>query len=93
MKQNDNCSGCSQKDSCRLAYEKLGKAGGQNITPTVVVAFIVPMAVFILSVGAGQWILNKWLEGAMLTLVCFAAAFSITVLTIFLIRIIRNRFK
>lgn len=93
MKKNDSCSGCSQKDTCRQAYEKIGKAGGPNVTPMVIVAFIVPIAVFIASVAVGQHLLKERFEGTLLILFSFLTAFCITVVTIFLIRFIRNSFK
>ena len=90
MKNKDACSGCSQRDTCRQAYEKIGKADGPNVTPMVIVAFLVPIAIFIGTVALSQQLLKERFEGVLLTIVSFFLALSVTLVVIFVIRVIRG---
>jgi hypothetical protein len=53
------CDGCSQADGCKEAYRQLGCTDGPSVTRTVLVAFLLPLVLFIGSLGAFGW----WLEG------------------------------
>jgi hypothetical protein len=86
MKNNDLCSGCGQKDTCRSAYEKLGKAGGPNVAVKVIIAFLVPIGVSVGALVAGERLLQGRLEGKALTLVNFVMAVSLTMLAVCVIR-------
>lgn len=93
MKKQDSCSGCSHKDTCRQAYEKIGKAEGPNVTPSVILAFIVPIAVFIASLAISQRLLKERFDDNTLTVVGFFVALSVTLLVILFIRGIRYLIK
>jgi hypothetical protein len=93
MKKKDACSGCSQKDTCRQAYEKIGKADGPNVAPTAIVAFLVPIAVFIGTAALSQHLLKERFEGVSLTLISFFLALSVTVAVVYAIRGIRGLLK
>ena len=89
----NNCSGCSQKDRCGLAYEKLGKAQGPNVSWKAILAFLTPILVFIFSLAGAERFLRGLFEGKMLTVICFLAALAMTLVVIFLIRAIRRPSK
>ena len=91
MKKDDYCSGCGQKDTCRQAYEKMGNVDSPNVTVGVLVAFLVPIAVFIGSLAGFQQLFEGWLEEKTSTLLGFLAALSVTFVTILVIRFIRNK--
>ena len=91
MKKDDTCSGCGQKDTCRQAYEKIGKVDSPNVTLKVLVAFLVPIGVLIGALAGFQHLLEGRLEEKSATLLSFLAALSVTFLTILLIRFIRNK--
>lgn len=93
MKNNDYCSGCSQKDTCRTAYKKLGNAQGPNVAMRVIVAFLVPIGVFIAALVGGERLLESRLEGKVLTLVSFLLAVGLTLLALYVIRAIRSPFR
>ncbi|MHC5094957.1 MAG: hypothetical protein ACYSOU_02455 [Planctomycetota bacterium] len=93
MKSDRYCSGCSQKDTCRSAYEKLGKFQGPNVAWKVIVAFWVPIGVFIGGLAASQRLLRGRIEGRALILVSFVLAVSLTWLVICVIRAINARYK
>lgn len=59
MTQPNQCDGCSQADGCKEAYRQLGCTEGPSVTLTVLVAFLLPLVVFIVSLGGFGW----WLEG------------------------------
>lgn len=45
--QGDFCSDCAQSRDCRAVYQQLGDARGPCIVTKVIVAFLLPIAVFI----------------------------------------------
>ena len=86
MKNDDYCSGCGQKETCRQAYEKIGKAKGPNVAWKVIVAFLVPIGVFVGTVAVAERLLEGQLEGKVVMLVSFLLALGVTLLAIFVIR-------
>jgi ABC-type sugar transport system permease subunit len=90
-KTNDYCSGCGQKETCREAYEKLGKAQGPSVVWKVIAAFLVPIAVFILSLAGADLLLRNRLEGKLLSAVDFLAAVGVTVIVVVVLWLIRRR--
>ena len=93
MKSDSYCSGCSQKDTCRVAYEKLGNFQGPNVAWKVIVAFLVPIGVFIGGLAASQRLFGGRFEGRALILVSFLLAVCLTLLVICVIRAINGRYK
>jgi hypothetical protein len=51
MGQSESCKGCSQAHACGKVYEHLGNADGPCVAWKVVVAFLLPMAIFIGALG------------------------------------------
>ncbi len=47
MAQSESCEGCSHAHDCKKVYEQLGCVEGPSIAWTVVLAFLVPIVVFI----------------------------------------------
>lgn len=88
-----NCSQCNKKENCSQLYEKLGQSKGPNIAWKVIVAFLVPILVFILSLAAANQLFESKFEGKMLTVAAFLAASVVTLLVIVLIRAIRRPSK
>lgn len=92
-KTNDYCSGCGQKDTCRLAYEKMGRAEGPNVAWKAIVAFAVPILVFILSLAGADLLFRDWIEGRLLTIADFLAAVLVTFAVVLAIRALRHSGK
>ncbi|OQY07837.1 MAG: hypothetical protein B6I25_00785 [Planctomycetales bacterium 4572_13] len=90
MKTNNTCSQCSHKDGCRLSYEKLGKANGPNVATKAVVAFLIPIGMFIGVLAASERLLQGRLEGRSLTLISFFLAVCVSLLVVFIVRVIRG---
>ncbi len=61
-------------------YEKLGKAKGSNVAMRAIIAFLVPIGVFIGVLYAGERLLQGRFERKMLTLVSFLLAVCVTLL-------------
>lgn len=93
MKSDNHCSGCAQKGTCRSAYEKLGKFQGPNMALKAILAFLVPIGVFIGALAGGQRLLQEYFEGRLLILVSFVLAVSLTLLVVCMIRAISSSNK
>jgi hypothetical protein len=59
MARSNQCDGCSQADGCHEARRQLGCQEGPSVTCAVLVAFLLPIVVFAVSLGGWGW----WLEG------------------------------
>ena len=74
-------------------YEKLGRAKGPNVALKVIVAFLVPIGVFIGGLAGSQWLLCGRFEERTLILVSFLLALCLTLLFVSMIRAIGGPFK
>jgi len=74
-------------------YEKLGKAGGPGVATKAIIAFLVPIGVFIGTLAAGQRLLQGRFEENILTLVSFSLAVCVTLLVVFVIRAMNSPVK
>jgi hypothetical protein len=84
MTQEKFCQDCSQKHDCEEIYRKLGNIRGPSVVFNVVVAFLVPILVFILSLAAFEAILSK---GAL----SFLPALAVTFVMMLIIKAINRR--
>lgn len=46
-KTDKNCSGCPQKTECGAVYEAMGRSNAPSIIGKVILAFLVPIGVFV----------------------------------------------
>ena len=90
MKPNDPCSGCGQKQTCRGAYEKIGKSEVPNVAWKAIVAFVLPIVIFVLSLAGTTKLLAGHFEDRMLTLLSFLLALSITFIYVCAVRAIQG---
>jgi len=51
MADKDYCQSCMQRHDCREIYGKLGHSEGPSITLRVVIVFLAPLVVFIVSLA------------------------------------------
>ena len=51
MGQSQFCKGCSQAHTCGKVYEHLGNAEGPSVALKAVIAFLLPLAIFIGALG------------------------------------------
>ena len=59
MPKGNICQECSQKESCKQAFEKLGNAKGPSVTIKSILAFLVPLIIFIAALAVFEKILQK----------------------------------
>lgn len=57
MAQQKFCQECNQRHNCREVYRQLGKAEGSSVAFKVVVAFLLPLVVFIAALAVSEKIL------------------------------------
>ena len=90
IKSKDTCSGCGQKQTCRGAYEKMGHSDVPNVTLKVILAFVLPIGVFVLSLaGTTKWLAGH-IEGSLLTLLSFLSALLVTFVFVCVIRVLQG---
>jgi len=58
MEEQDFCRGCAQRDHCQQVYDKLGCSDSAPVTLKVVVAFLLPLVVFIVCLGTFKLFFN-----------------------------------
>ena len=59
MTQQKFCQGCDQKHDCQNVYQQLGNIKDSSVVSKVIVAFLLPLVVFIVSLGVFQEIFAK----------------------------------
>ncbi|MHC4499269.1 MAG: SoxR reducing system RseC family protein [Planctomycetota bacterium] len=92
MQGDDFCQSCHQKDNCQEAYRRLGSVRGPSVVPKVVLAFLVPMVVFIVSLAFFHKILAKAaMARQMQTALGLVAALAVTLICVLVARAIDKR--
>lgn len=59
MVREEFCKECDQRHNCRKVYEQLGKTKGPSIVFKVILAFLVPLVVFIAALAIFGIVLDK----------------------------------
>ncbi|MBN2020854.1 MAG: hypothetical protein JW749_11595 [Sedimentisphaerales bacterium] len=72
MAQNNHCDRCSERSSCREAFRQSGNVQGKSIVPSVLLAFVLPLLIFVVVLAVSLEILAKYVES-----VGFRTAFSL----------------
>jgi hypothetical protein len=85
MLQDDFCHNCAQRHDCRQIYSQLGDSAGLSVVWKTVVAFLVPIAVFIAALTVFEKFLAEAFKPekirvAAVFLLSSAAAFLVTML-------------
>ena len=93
MVQQEFCQACRQKNDCEKVYRKVCGAKGPSVTLLVVLAFLLPLVVFI----AGLFVFTSALPGAKdesgaPTAVSLLPALFLTLSCIWGVRALRRRF-
>ncbi len=105
MVQQEFCQNCRQKHDCQEVYRRLGNAAGPSILLKTIVAFLLPLIVFIISLAvfdkifaaAGGSILsfsqddNPANAHKMQTVISFLMALLITSVCVFITRVINKK--
>jgi uncharacterized membrane protein len=88
MVQEKFCEGCGQSDKCKDIYRKLGNGKGPSVVK-VIVAFLLPIVVFIVSLAVFEKVFARVVDAKRLqTAFSFIAAFVATFVFILIIKVI-----
>ena len=92
MSEQEFCQSCGQKHNCKSVYQHLGNAKGPPVTMKVVVAFLLPMLIFIIALAGFERSLAK-IAGLnqIHTILSFVLAFSITIIFVIVGSFLLNR--
>ena len=96
MDQQEFCQDCHQRHNCQEIYCKVGGSKGPSIFRKVVVAFLLPMLVFIVSLAVSGKILTKAgddsfrLSDGLQTFLSFCIALLITVIFIIIVKLLEK---
>lgn len=89
MVQQKFCQDCSQKRECQDVYKQLGEAEGRSVVSKVVLAFLLPLVVFIVLLAGFERILAGRISAKELrTAVSFLLAVLGTLALILIIKVI-----
>jgi len=78
MEQPETCKGCEQAHTCAKAYEQLGRADGPSVTLKAIVAFLLPIAMFVGALAACGVFLNDRVAARYETPLAFVIALAVT---------------
>lgn len=88
MTEQKFCQSCNQKDNCQDVYRQLGNIKSPSIAFKVVLAFLLPIVVFILSLMAFEKILAGAIDRAELqTALSALLALAVTLVYILIIKV------
>jgi len=89
MVDEESCQGCNQAHSCREMYGKLGNSKGPSVALGAVIAFLVPIVVFVISLTAVERIAGRFTARATAqTAIGLAVALAVTLLWVLAARVI-----
>lgn len=92
MAEQKFCQDCTQNRDCRKAYNQLGSTEGPSVVVKVIVAFLLPVVVFIGSLAAFGKVLAKAVDSKELqTVLSFLIAMLVTFVCILIIKAINRR--
>ena len=93
MKVCENCGyRHSHKNCCMDIYQRLGQTKGPSVISRVLLAFVLPLLVFIASLVLAGYILTIFLnESRMSALYAFLIAIALTVIFVKLIRVFTRK--
>ena len=91
MAKEDFCSNCKQSHDCKDVYRQVGNTTGPSVVVKVLVAFHLPIAVFIISLGISENILKRAIDSKNFrTTASFLLATGISFVCILSTRVINN---
>ncbi len=92
MAQEKSCRGCDQENQCQETYRRLGDTRSPSVVFKVVVAFLLPLIVFIAALAAFEGILAAAINAKGLrTALSFLLALTVTAVCVLIIKAKRPR--
>lgn len=80
MTQDRQCKGCQHHNTCDDMYRRLGHSQAPPVTVHVLVAFVMPLIVFVFSLAGAQKIWSALAYPQLITLMSFLSALAATAL-------------
>lgn len=94
MVQQDHCQQCNQRQNCSDLYEQLGKTEGASVVKRVIIAFLLPLVVFISSLVIFERIFSAVVSaGQTQSAMSFVSALLVTLACILLTKVISRDFS
>jgi uncharacterized membrane protein len=91
MAEQNICEDCKQKHDCQEIYKQLGDVEGPSVVIKVIVAFLLPLVVFIVSLAVFQEIVVRAISSQGLqTAFSFLLALLVTFVCILIVRMINR---
>lgn len=79
MAQQKSCQECDQKHHCQEIYQQMGKAQGPSVAFKAIVAFLLPILAFIVTLAVSEKFLVKIIDTKQLrTVLDFLLALLVT---------------
>lgn len=93
MSDNDICGRCPQQDKCRDVYDRMGQFAGPSLFFKVILAFLLPLVIFVVSLAVFERCLADVIEiKSFQTLASFAGAGGLVfIYTIFVSLLTRQK--
>ncbi len=92
MAEPEFCDNCNQKHNCGSIYHQLGNIESPSVVVKVVIAFLLPLVVFIISLAAFQEIFTKTISSQrMQTVLSLVSALLVTFSCILIVKVIYKR--
>ncbi len=83
------CSRCGRQHSCSRIYNELAASGAPSVTTKVVVAFLLPLLVFIITLAVSGRLLTHLIKSGELRMVAdLLLALPVTCIYIFVARLV-----
>lgn len=94
MNQQEFCRNCTQKQNCGEVYRQLGSVKGPSVLFNVIIAFLLPLVVFIGSLAVFEAILAKTIETKpVLTVVSVVPAFLAASVCVVIAKVINRQLR
>ncbi|MBN1806975.1 MAG: SoxR reducing system RseC family protein [Sedimentisphaerales bacterium] len=92
MTEKEFCDNCTQKHNCGSIYRQMGNTQNPSIVSKIFIAFVLPLVVFIISLGIFEEIFGKKINSQNLqTILGLLLALLVTFFCILITRFINKR--
>jgi uncharacterized membrane protein len=91
MVPGKDCQDCIQKHDCQSIYEQLGESPGPSVVLKAILAFLLPLVVFIVSLAVFERVLAGAINtGRIQTVISFLLALLATFVCVLITRVINK---
>jgi len=89
--EQQQCQNCDQKHNCQEVYKQLGQSTAPSVLTKVILAFLLPLVLFIFSiVMAERLLIEKLKSDATRNLAVFALAIAVVFLYLIVLKLWRR---